>query len=161
VFKNGRSNSLTHSFDFLAAPDISHWHFEQDPCIEVNDGYFTEIPISSIKVSPFFYWKLAFTKKFSNKRLHSQFGDGNGIQSGKLDMIRMLTQSSNSVVSADGYKSSLLVNAYKKSLRANNEYFVVIGHPKLLTKYSLIQIENWLSLLVKNNQNLSLYNKKQ
>lgn len=158
VFKGGRSKSLTHSFDFLSAPNASHWHFDQDPCVEVSDGYFTEVPISSVKVSPVFYWKFAIAKKLGNKSLHSQFGDGSGIQSGRLDMIRMLTRYTNSVVSADGYKSSLLVNAYKKALRANDEYFVVIGHPKLLTKNSLINIEKWLSFLVKNGDNLSLYN---
>lgn len=157
VFLKGRSLSKTHAFDFLTAPKLASWNFEEDPCIESNGGYFTEIPISARTLSPIFYWKLALIKKLGNKKLHSSFGDGNGIQSSKKDMMRMLTQFSSSVVSIDGYKSSYLVESYKKANKRNDDYFVVIGHPKLLTPFSLLNIEKWLNLLNKNKQNLSLY----
>mgnify|MGYP000282618623 CR=1 FL=1 len=55
VFNKGRSLSDTHSFDFLAAPKKTHWQFNDDPCIEDPDGFFTEIAISSRRVSPLFY----------------------------------------------------------------------------------------------------------
>lgn len=157
VFNKGRSLSETHAFDFTNAPNQTHWHFDADPCVINNKGFFTEIAIASKKLSPIFYWKLAFTKKLGDKTLHKQFGDGGGIQSGRNDMFRMLTRFSNSVVSVDGYKSSFLVNAYKKALKQKDDYFVVIGHPKLLTPYSLINIEKWLTAMKRNNQQLSLY----
>lgn len=105
----------------------------------------------------YFIGNLPLQKKFNKTSLHSSYADGQGINSGKKDMIRMLTRSSNSVVSVDGYRSSFLVKAYKKSHKQQNDYFVVIGHPKLLTPYSLINIEKWLNQMLKNGENLCLY----
>jgi peptidoglycan/xylan/chitin deacetylase (PgdA/CDA1 family) len=161
IFFKGRSLSKTHAFDFLKAPKLASWSFEEDPCIESERGYFTEVPISSRNLSPIFYWKLAIIKKLGNKKLHSSFADGNGIQSSKKDMIRMLTQFSSSVVSIDGYKSSYLVDSYKKANKRKDDYFVVIGHPKLLTPFSLLNIEKWLYLINKNGRNLSVYSDNQ
>jgi len=145
VFKNGKNNSKTHFFDFTKAPDKTKWKFENDPLIEDTNGFFTEVPISSYKVSPLFFWELAFFKKFGGKE-HRAFGDGFATGGSKWDKLRMLTRSTYSVVSIDGYKSSYLLKAYNTfSKNKNNENFVVIGHPKALTQYSLKNLEKFIN----------------
>lgn len=147
VFNNGSSLSKTHAFDFTDSPKKSVWSFNNDPCVEKSNGLFKEIAISSYKVSPLFYWKFALTRKFGNKQLHSSFGDGLGIESGRKDQLKMLTRYSNSIVSIDGYKSKFLNKAYHEAKKAKRSYFVTIGHPKLLTPFSLRNIEKLLILI--------------
>jgi len=157
VFKNGRALSETHSFDFSDAPDLTRWTFESDPCMPDEAGSFREIAISSMRVSPLFYWKFAWVKIFGDKVLHGSFGDGEPVKNSKKDVLRMLTTYSSSVVSVDGYKSSRLLHEYKAAKRRGDDYFVVIGHPKALTNYSLNQINDWLSVLTKENNRLYIF----
>jgi len=157
VFKNGRALSETHAFDFSEAPDLTYWSFENDPCEADDAGSFREIPISSMRVSPLFFWRLAFVKLFGDKSLHGAFADGSAMKNSNKDLFRMLTRYSDSVVSCDGYKSSRLLHEYKAAKRRGDDYFVVIGHPKALSKYALNQISDWLSVLKKENNRLHLF----
>jgi len=158
VFVGGKNSSKTHFFDFSNAPNKTYWRFESNPLIEVRDGFFTEVPISSYRVSPFFYWKLAFLKKFGGSK-HKSFGDGKSASSAsRINLLRMLLFKSVSTVSIDGYKSSLLLKAFKSFLKVENfNYFVVIGHPKALTPYSLEQLENFIK---NTNINFSTYSER-
>lgn len=159
VFQGGCANSSSHSFDFTSAPGLDSWWFHHDPCIPDKDGVFYEVPISSQVVSPLFFWKFAATKFFGNKSKHRCFGDGVAIKNSKKDTLRMLTRSSSSVVSVDGYKSSLLLDGYKKAERSGTKNFVVIGHPKALSEFSLSNITNWLSYIQSQGQSLGLFSK--
>ena len=47
------------------------------------------------------------------------------------------------VVSVDGFKASLLERAYHQYSRRGKADFVVIGHPKALTRYSLQMLESF------------------
>jgi hypothetical protein len=152
VFKGGKNNSDTHYFNFSNAPKKSIWHFENDPLIEKNDGYFTELPISNYKLSPLFFWKLVFYRKFGSKKYKS-FGNGVATKGSKLDKLRMLTRFSNSVVSIDGYKASFLKKSYKQfSDKNDNSHFVIIGHPKALSEYSLEKLDDFLSKNIRDNR---------
>nr|WP_164969312.1 hypothetical protein [Halarcobacter anaerophilus] len=144
VFNNGKNNSNTHYFDFSNMPKKDIWKFDENPLKEDKTGYFTEIPISSYKVSPLFFWKLAFYKKFGGS-FHKSFGDGNAVGGSKLDKLRMLIKRTDSVVSLDGYKISYLQSAlfdFKKNI--DNKNFVIIGHPKAMTEYSLKKLEEFI-----------------
>jgi len=157
VFKNGRALSDTHAFDFTTAPDLTYWSFENDPCETDDAGSFREIPISSISVSPLFFWRLAYVKLFGDKSLHGAFADGSAIKNSNRDLFRMLTRYSDSVVSIDGYKSSCLVKAYERAKNRGDDYFVVIGHPKAASNYALNHINDWLSVVATENNGLSLF----
>jgi len=150
VFHGGYNSSKTHYFDFKRAPKKDYWKFEEDPMKINTDGYFTEIPITSKRLSPLFFWKLAFTKKTGGP-LHKSFGDGTAAGGSKKDKLRMLTQFSNSVVSIDGYKASYLKSAYQKAKSKNRNHFVVIGHPKALTPYSLRKLDEFLAQIKNDN----------
>lgn len=136
VFPGGVSDSPTHFFDFRSAPEKSSWRFDQDPLQEDQLGYFLEVPIASRRLSPMFFWKLAFAKKFGGA-VHQTYGDGSAIPLAKRDLVAKLLRPTQSVVSMDGYKASFLLDAYHDYKQAGKEYFVVIGHPKSLTRHSL------------------------
>jgi len=144
VFEGGENKSDTHYFDFTNAPKKDLWKFEDDPLKEDVNGFFTEIPISSYRVSPLFFWKLALAKKIGGQK-HKAFGDGGAAGGSKWDKLKMLTQPTKSVVSIDGYKSSYLQDAFKNFRKRDvNKNFVIIGHPKALTPFSLEQLEMFL-----------------
>lgn len=145
VYHGGKNKSQTHYFDFTQAPKMPKWRFDSDPLKPKPQGFFTEIPISSYRLSPWFFWKFLYHKKFGGEK-HRVFGDGIAAGGSKLDKVRMLTSSTHSVVSMDGYKSSFLWDAYEAFLRdETEENFVVIGHPKAMSEYSLAKLERFLS----------------
>ncbi|WP_193165112.1 polysaccharide deacetylase family protein [Microbulbifer hainanensis] len=144
VFAGGRSQSDTHSFDFSAAPARDSWQFDGDPCVPEEGGCFTEIPISSSCVSPAFYWRLALTRLFGDKQRHGTFGDGVPIKNSRAGLLRLMTRKSHAAVSIDGYKSSLLLQAYRQAVNEQRQYFVAMGHPKSLSEFSLQNIRQWL-----------------
>ncbi|CAA6807569.1 MAG: Putative xylanase/chitin deacetylase [uncultured Sulfurovum sp.] len=100
-------------------------------------------------MSPLFFWKLIFFKKFGGSK-HKNFGDGKAAGGSGMDKLRMLTKSTYSVVSLDGYKSSFLERAFKAFQKnKDNENFVIIGHPKSMSEYSLKKLDNFI---IKNNE---------
>ncbi len=158
IFENGKNDSLTHFFDFKNIPNKTNWKFENNPLIEDENGFFTEIPISSYRVSPLFFWKLSFLKKFGSNKFNA-FGDGNAAGGSRFDKIRMLTQFTNSVVTIDGYKASFLEKAYMQFLKKDdNENFVIMGHPKAMSNYSLQKLEEFI--LKNMDKNFTTYTKK-
>lgn len=150
VYYGGFDLTATHFYDFRNSPQKSLWKFEKDPLIENKNGFFTEIPISSCKVPPTVYWKLAASKIIKNKRLN-QFGDGSPIYASGESILKKLFTFSHGVVSMDGIKAGYLETAFRKHKnKADNRYFVTIGHPKALSEYSLQKLENFIK---KNNDN--------
>ncbi|SMO87584.1 polysaccharide deacetylase family protein [Fodinibius sediminis] len=144
VFKGGYNETKTHYFDFRNAPQESTWNFETDPLAIDSEGSFLEIPISSYKVSPAFFWKLAFTK-ITKKRKHNTLGDGVPLAASKTWIIKKLLFPSYSVASMDGYKASLLQRIFRNKQRDNSDgFFVVIGHPKALSEYSLAELRKFI-----------------
>lgn len=145
VFRGGYNSSSTHFFDYRAAPDKSVYRFGTDPVKMEEGGGFIELPIADIRVSPLFYWNFAFHKFLAGDK-HRAFGDGQAIPNNKRQIVRLLTRPSHSVVSCDGFKSSLLQKAFRQQLKkyGNEGSFVVIGHPKAATPYSLERLENFV-----------------
>lgn len=144
VYAGGLETSETHSYDFRGAPLISRWRFENDPLVPAPTGRFLEVPIASYRLPPSFYWRLAWVKKFGSAR-HKSFGDGSAIPLGKNDLAAKLFRSTYSVVSMDGYKASFIKNAFRDYQQKRLEDFVIIGHPKALSRYSIAELGHTLS----------------
>jgi hypothetical protein len=144
VYAGGRSEGATQPFDFRGAPPASRWRFDDDPMVEIRDGPFLEMPIASRRVGPAFFWKLAWLKKLGRAR-HRAYGDGEPLALEGSDLVRKLTRPTASVVSIDGYKASFLADAAADYRRRGLEDFVVIGHPKALTPYSLARLDEFLA----------------
>ncbi len=144
VFAGGRSEGEIQPFDFQGAPLKSRWRFEADPLVETAHGPFLEVPIASRLLNPLFYWRFAAMKKLGGSK-HRAFGDGHAVAMGRKDLVRKLVQPSASVVSMDGYKASFLQLAAQEYEVEGYEDFVVIGHPKAFTPYSLEQLDRFLA----------------
>ena len=139
VFRKGKYSSQQYSYDFTNAPDLSSWHFNDDPC-KPEEGPFKEIPIGSIKNSPLFYWKLFLLGRI-NPYEHKPLGDGIPIAAPGMRK-KLLTQYTQNTVSVDGYNAALLNKALKQYNEKNE--LVIIGHPKSLTRFGLKALDKFI-----------------
>jgi hypothetical protein len=161
VYADGKSEGELQPFDFHGAPARSRWRFDFDPLVEDAQGPFLEVPIASRRLSPLFYWRLAALKKLGGAA-HQPFGNGRAIPMGRRDLVRKLLRPSASVVSIDGYKASFLEAAARDYARNGYEDFVVIGHPKALTPYSLERLDRFLfTSAAREIATFSVYEKPQ
>jgi peptidoglycan/xylan/chitin deacetylase (PgdA/CDA1 family) len=144
VFAGGRSEGRVQPYDFRGAPAASKWRFDVDPLVEDPAGAFLELPIASRRLRPDFFWRFAAVKKLGGAR-HRAFGDGRAIAMEGGDLLRKLLRPTPSVVSLDGYKASFLEAAAADYASRGMEEFVVIGHPKALTSYSLERLDAFLA----------------
>ncbi len=149
VFRNGFYVSENYEYDFRTAPDKTIYKFESDPAKENKNGYFTELPISSIENSPLFFWKL-FLLGRKNPYLHKPLGDGKAMPAPGYRK-KLLTRFTNNPVSIDGYNAQLLQKVLRDLQKKNAENMVVIGHPKALSRYSIQKLEEFVEQNKENN----------
>ena len=136
VYANGRQDGDGQRYDFTQTPRVSRWRFEHDPLQIDPNGSFLEIPIASHMVTPDFYWKLGIAKKFTKSK-HRPMADGSPLPLSHADLLRKLFLPTASVVSIDGFKASLLAAAFQAYQQRQMADFVIIGHPKAVTRFSL------------------------
>lgn len=146
VYPKGYYKSNNQAFDFRGAPHYeTQYSFSADPAKIDPEGSFVEIPISSYRVSPFFFWNFAL-KRLRSEPEHTSMGDGSAVPMSKKELIRYLTRPSNSVISMDGLKAGFLERSFGKykEATANKGNFVIIGHPKAFTPFSLKVFEKFV-----------------
>jgi hypothetical protein len=143
VFAGGRQDGPGQRYDFSTAPALSRWRFDSDPLVPSDAGAFLEVPIASHRVSPRFYWHLALAKKLRLGQ-HRALGEGEAMHPSRNDLLKKLLQPTVSVVSIDGLKASFLEAAYQSYKRRHMQDFVIIGHPKAFTPYSLDKLDAFL-----------------
>lgn len=142
VFAGAYFESTDYFFDFRNAPKKDKYLFEKDVCEEVENGFFTEYPISSFKYSPLFYWRLYILGRLFPSQ-HKMLGDGVFLaQPGRKKSV--LTNFTWNHVSTDGFYASKLEACLKAKSKRQDKEFVVIGHPKGNTLYSLRKLEQFV-----------------
>lgn len=146
VFVGGKNVTSPYNYDFTDAPKKSKWNFDKEPCVEFEDGFFTEYPISAQQYSPLFFWKL-FVKGRLRPDLHKSIGDGKAAKGGGTKK-EFLTRSHWLCVSADGYYVTKIQAAINRAEKLGQKELVIIGHPKACTVFSLNELEK---LIAKNN----------
>nr|WP_294858807.1 hypothetical protein [uncultured Fluviicola sp.] len=144
VFPGGKFESEHYQFDFTRVPPFGNpYRFQSDVTKVVENGHFLEIPISSWEFSPLFYWRLYILGRL-NPKDHKMVGDGSFLaQPGRKKSV-LLNKTWNHV-SSDGYYASQLMKQAKYYQSKKLQTFVVIGHPKGMTNYSLKQLESFVS----------------
>lgn len=157
VFRNGFYFSENYEYDFRNAPDKAIYSFDSDPVKENSNGFFTELPISPIKNSPLFFWKL-FLLGRKNPYLHKPLGDGRAMPAPGYRK-KLLTKFTNNPVSIDGYNAQLLDKALKRLQQKQFEHMVVIGHPKALSRYSVQKLESFVERN-REKHNFTTYSKQ-
>jgi hypothetical protein len=145
VFAGGVSDDKERWFDFSSAPLKDYWHFSEDPNCETPYGPFIEVPISAMRVTPLLFWSMVFARKFGANPKYTPFGDGSSLAWGKNYYYKRLTRSSISVASLDGLKAGLLSKAFHTEQNAGKRLFQAMGHPKALSRFSLLKIEEFLA----------------
>jgi hypothetical protein len=148
VFKEGYADSFHYYYDFRNCPPEETWLFEEDPARKNNEGTFLEIPISSMRVSPLFYWKLYLLGRI-NPGYHKPIGDGRPILS-KGYKKRILSRYTRQVISTDGYNAKLLQKQTLDHQKRKASLMVILGHPKALSPFSIDALDKYLS----DNKNL-------
>lgn len=140
VYSKSFYNSDYQSYDYSKCPDKDVYRFDSDICIEDNRGKFIELPISTYNVSPLIYWKYVFSKLTKSKK-HLIYGDGNSVPLNKNSIIKRLTQATNGLATIDGIKICYLKSALQTKINSNDKHFCILGHPKLVTPYSLRKLD--------------------
>ena len=156
VFRNGFYTSENYYYDFRNSPDKDIYRFADNPVTENSAGYFTELPISAIRNSPLFYWKLFFLGR-KNPYLHKPLGDGKPIPA-PGQRKKLLSTYTNSTVSVDGYNANLLGKALKQLQKKEFRNMVVIGHPKAFSRYSIKKLDAFIQKN-KESHNFTTYSK--
>ncbi len=139
VFPGGFNRNEVYDYDFRPVHSNEAYRFDQDLCVSSENGSFLELPIASHTYSPWFFWQLYGWGRLIPSR-HKPIGDGYPISTSG-ERTKRLTKSSRLPVSLDGYFARSLHQALKKN---KAEDFVVIGHPKACTVYSLEQLEKFI-----------------
>ncbi len=144
VFPGGKFESEHYDFDFTGVPVFSNpYRFRSEITKAEPSGNFLEIPIASWEFSPWFYWRLYALGRL-NPADHKMIGDGSFLaQPGRKKSV-LLHRTWNHV-SSDGYYASKLISQAKCYNRKQVRVFVVIGHPKGMTNYSLKKLESFVA----------------
>lgn len=143
VYEKGFLNEGQIKFDFRNAPSLDQWLFEKDPLIQDPIGSFLELPISSVRLSPSFFWNLYLRGRL-NRSLHKSMGDGIPMaQPGTKKKV--LTGYSQQALSCDGYYASLLLSEFNNRKAREEDTMVVIGHPKAQSIFSLQKLDKFIS----------------
>ncbi len=142
VFSGGHFESPHYNFDFRLAPKKSNYRFEDDVCEELESGSFTEYPITSLKYSPLFYWRLYILGRLFPSR-HKMVGDGIFLsQPGRKKSVLMNYTWNH--VSSDGYYVTKLKKSLNELISKSQTEMVIIGHPKSCTLFSFISLEKFI-----------------
>ena len=121
----------------------SRWNFSNDLTKEDNNGHFTEVAISAIKVLPFFFWRFVMVRLLKISE-HVSISKGSAVGPSILHIFKLLLWPSYSVVSIDGFKASYLEKAFRIYKKKNLQDFVIIGHPKAFTPFSLKKFKEFI-----------------
>lgn len=135
---------FTEAYDvnFTSTPNKSKYHFEDDVCTEVENGSFIEYPITSMRYSPLFFWKLYAWGRI-NPEDHKMLGDGLFLSQGGRKK-KSLTSFTYNHVSTDGFFASKLNAGLERAMNAGYNEMVTIGHPKSNTRFSLSKLKQFI-----------------
>ena len=139
------------NYDFRYCPQKSEWRFEDNPNVEIENGFFTEYPISIAKESIFHYILRRLRYKYAHTELSKiAWGDGMSINedntaSGGIDKIKRLMGHRYVVASIDKIDADSLESVYSQQKKKGTKTFVVIGHPKNLSPYSIGKLEIFIT----------------
>lgn len=149
VLPGNSYNSPQQKYDYLNSPNKEIYRFQDDICMETLNGEFLEIPITTSRLSPLFYWKLVITRLFKMKK-HQLYGDGCAVQTTSESIIERLTKPTLAMATIDGFKINYLHDIYSSAKQRNQKYMCVIGHPKLTTNYSINKLEEFCCNVIDN-----------
>lgn len=149
VLRDCSMHSDFQQYDYRKCPSLGSYTFENSFVNNINSGSFVEYPISTMKVNCITSFADRFRYKNAVKiKDNKAWGDGKSVSPFKtrtpiIKKLLLLLKSSYRVASIDGIKSAWLESIFNYNKTLYNE-FVVIGHPKLITPFSLNNLEAFI-----------------
>jgi hypothetical protein len=135
-------NDHDKSFDFRKVPDAPWWSFDSEPTKPTSTGRFLEIPITAMRLPPFYYWGRAFDR-LRRRQAATVYGDGLSKAIGPVSAARrLLALERNVEMSTDGPKAHRLGVAQR--VGSTHRLHHVMGHPKLLSTQSLNYLQRFI-----------------
>ena len=150
VFMGKKASGKYQQYDYSMIKNYQPYSFSQSVICADSDGSFTEYPISVIRVNPFCYFFVLLTEKFKCGVGLRIMGDGKGIGTTLPRWKRAFTHLLKLFkpvympASLDGINSYWLETVYRRVVKKRSEVMVLMGHPKLLTEYSLHRLGEFL-----------------
>ena len=146
--------------DYTRIPKQYSYRFDTDVTKEIKDGPFVEVSIPNYKISFIRY----YLSKFKKKRIFAptkKWGDGSGSNGGALDKgltrvikrIKARFAPRKLVASIDSTSGENLTKLFRFEKQKGGDYFLIMGHPKNFTPYSLAYFDMFLSSLSPNDKN--------
>ena len=135
--------SEQYQLDFTKLKTAEPFPFSIDECLADEQGEFTEYPITTRFYSPVFFWKLYVLGRLFPSS-HKMWGDGKFVAQpgGKRES---LTKGKIHHASTDGFFAGELNNTLRTKVNNKDTTFVIIGHPKSLTKYALKKLNSFVN----------------
>lgn len=151
VVKGFKNISKAQYFDFSLCPQKSIYNFEDDPCVEKENGTFTEYTISSLIINTRLYWLSKVWNKYLWKTNQRSMGDGAGIVIKDKSSVKNKTDllgAENREMVAIELLTKVKLTYYKKFLK-KNDYMHFISHPKMFSNHNLKIVEAFLKFACK------------
>ena len=139
-------------YDYTSIPKVYKYRFAEDVCVEDNNGGYIEVSIPSYKMNVLQYFHYKIIDRRVQQSLLQKWGDGKTSIGGTLLPWpqRILSKIKRSFMphfvpaSIDGGNVNYLELLYRRELK-NGEYFLIMGHPKLLSPYSISCLDAFLN----------------
>ena len=150
-------------YDYTSIPAEYSYLFSDDVCKKQEKGCYVEVSIPSYRMSAVQYLGYKYKTGKMPASLLKRWGDGKTSIGGALlpwpqrIMNRIKRTISSRLVSAsiDGTSVSYLDSLYKKEQK-NGDYFLIMGHPKLLTPYSISGLADFLRNNIESIENVTI-----
>lgn len=143
-------------YDYRNVMTHSEYRFDSDLCQPTTNGMgFLELPIYTYRLTPLFYGQYVVTRLLKQPK-HRTLGDGISVEATRGSIVTRLTRPSYGLATIDGFKINYLYRSYLKAHRDREHTFVIIGHPKLATPYSLKKIETFCRHISKEDEILTV-----
>lgn len=150
VLRNKKSINRVEWFDYTKIPPKLMYSFKND-ITRSEEAKFTEVSIPTYSHSFFEIIKEKYRlRKYSVSNL--KWGDGTSSTNGAMDTlykriirkIRTVALPTYTSMSLDGISTSFLMKDYKKALKYDYPYIMIMGHPKTFSPLRLELFESFL-----------------
>lgn len=156
VLTGATNKGPNQSYDYRDVVSSNHYNFDENILVPNKNGHFIELPITRLKIKPmtFLLTKLLVANKYDHKR----YGDGfsvneldNQIGNKKIFMkVLRILFNNYQTASIDSMNAAYLKTIFNESKGKNDKDFVIIGHPKNFTDFSLFHFEKFLYKIIQN-----------
>ena len=143
VLSGKKYSSEFQNYDYSSVPQLSSYSFENNISCYDNEGSFREFPITTMPIgclkSIYDAYKIKYLKNIQNNQ---RWGDGLSVISKKRRNHTFISylKPSYRIASIDGIKS-IWLDSVIKYCRNKNRDIILIGHPKLITPFSIQNLE--------------------